>query len=146
MMKFTQHQFTEIAFIFEKSNGNNHSNYEKDIIAKSELTKFNTTEIEELIVNGINSGIYKKEAERVSGYWALSKTRNRKLITEFRKWLLTELNLDNGIAIFQILVALDRLDEQVFHKSRNSRGVDEIELNINDAKYYLNKNSAQQRV
>ncbi|SHH78851.1 hypothetical protein [Winogradskyella jejuensis] len=144
--KLTNEQFTETAFIFEKANGNSHSEYEKRIIAESKLTKFKPTELEKIIVDGLNSGIYKNEEERVSGYWSLSKIGNQNLISEFKKWLRAELENENGIAVFQILVALDRLDEPAFNKNRTGRGVDETELNLRDAKEYLNKNSAQQRV
>ena len=147
-MKLTNEQFTEAGFIFEKTNGNSHSDYEKQIIAESELTKFKPTELEQIIVDGLNSGIYENEDERVSGYWSLSKINNRNLIAEYRKWLRTELQKENGIAVFQILVGLDRLEEPAFNESRTGRGANETELNLRDAKEYLNKNknSAQHRV
>jgi hypothetical protein len=81
-MKLTNEQFTEVAFIFEKENGNSHSEFEKGIIAESKLTKYKPTELEKIIVDGLNSGIYKNEDERVSGYWSLSKIGNRNLIAE----------------------------------------------------------------
>ena len=137
-MKLTNEQFTEAGFIFERANGNFHSDYEKQIIAESELTKFKPTELEQIIVVGLNSGIYKNEDERVSGYWSLSKTGNRNLITEYKIWLRTELENENGIAVFQILVGLDRLDEPAFNENRTGRGTDEMELNLRDGKEYLN--------
>jgi hypothetical protein len=138
-MKLTNEQFTEVAFIFEKENGNSHSKFEKGIIAESKLTEYNPTELEKIIVDGLNSGIYKNEDERVSGYWSLSKIGNRNLIAEYKKWLRTELQNENGIAVFQILIGLDRLDEPVFNENRTGQGVDETELNIKDAKQYLKK-------
>ena len=117
-MKLTKDQFLEAGFIFEKANGNSHSDFEKKIIAESELTQYNSTELEKIIVDGLNSGIYKNEDERVSGYWSLSKIGNRNLIAEYKKWLRTELENENGIAVFQILVGLDRLDEPAFNENR----------------------------
>ena len=136
-MKLTNEQFTEIAFIFERKNGNSHSDFEKEIISKSKLKEFKSSELEKIIVDGLDSGIYKNEVERVSGYWALSKLSNRNLISDFKKWLRTELQNGKAIAIFQILVALDQLEEPAFHKNRNGRGSNETELNIRDAKQYL---------
>lgn len=141
-MKLTNEQFTEVAFIFEKENGNSHSDFEKGIIAESKLTEFKPSELEQIIVDGLNSRIYEKEDERVSGYWSLSKIGNRNLIAEYKKWLRMELENENGIAVFQILIGLDRLEEPVFNENRTGQGVDEKELNIRDAKQYLNKNSA----
>ena len=62
------------------------------------------------------------------------------MIAEYRKWLRTELQNENGIAVFQILVGLDRLEEPAFNESRTGRGANEIALNFRDAKEYLNKN------
>ena len=138
-MKLTNEQFTEVAFIFEKENGNSHSNFEKGIIAESKLTEFKASELEQIIVDGLNSGIYKTEEERVSGYWSLSKIGNRNLVAEYKKWLRTELENENGIAVFQLLIGLDRLDEPAFNKNRPGRGADEMELNFRDAKQYLKK-------
>ena len=138
-MKLTNEQFTEAGFIFEKANGNSHSDYEKQILAESELTKFKPTELEQIIVDGLNSGIYKNEDERVSAYWSLSKLGNRNLIADFKKWLRTELENANGIAVFQILIGLDRLDEPAFNENRTGRAADETELNFIDAKNYLTK-------
>ena len=137
-MKLTDEQFTEAGFIFEKVNGNIHSESENQIIAESELTKFEPTELEQIIVDGLNSGIYKNEVKRVSGYWSLSKIGNRNLITEYKKWLRTELENENGIAVFQILVGLDRLNEPVFDENRTGRGADQTQLNLRDGKEYLN--------
>ncbi|MFD1014654.1 hypothetical protein [Winogradskyella rapida] len=138
-MTLTHEQFTEAGFIFEKANGNSHSDFEKKIIAESKLTKFDPTELEQIIVDGLNSGFYKNEDERVSGYWSLSKIGNRNLIVDFKKWLRTEVENENGIAVFQILTGLDRLGEPAFNENRNGRGADETELNIRDAKQYLKK-------
>lgn len=138
-MKLTNHQFTEVAFIFEEAKGSFHSELEKKIIAESELTKFSVKELLKIIVDGINSGIYNSEEDRVSAYWCLSKISDKKLILDFRKWLLFEIENKNSTAIFQILIALDKLDESVFNKRRTSRDVFETELNLEDAKIYLRK-------
>ncbi|WGK64964.1 hypothetical protein [Croceiramulus getboli] len=138
-MKLTNEQFTEAAFIFEKANGNFLDDYEEKLIATSHLTKFNITELEMIIIDGLNSGIYEKEEERVSGYWSLSKLGNRNLIKEYKKWLRTELESKSEIAVFQILVGLDRLEESTFNKNRSGRAVDESELNFRDAEKYLSQ-------
>ena len=65
MIKLTNEQFTEVAFIFEKENGNSHSEFEKGIIAKSKLTEYKPSELKKIIVDELNAGIYKNEDERV---------------------------------------------------------------------------------
>ena len=136
-IKLTNLQFEEAAFIFEKVNGAFHSDYEKGIIEKSELTVYSIEELEKIITDGLNSEIYETEPERVSAYWALSKTNNQKLIQPFNNWLKSELKSKNEIAVFQLLIGLDRFDEPAFHKKRNSRASFETELNIRDAQAYL---------
>lgn len=138
-MKLTFEQFTEAGFIFEKENGNSHSDYENQIISESELIKFTTKEMEEIIVEGINTGTYENEDERVNGYWSLSKIGNPNLIEKYKKWLLIELENANSIAVFQLLICLDKLEQPAFHKKRNSRGVFEKVLNFRDAQEYLNR-------
>ena len=147
-MKLTKDQFLEAGFIFEKANGNSHSDFENKIIAESQLTQYEPSELEQIIVDGLNSGVYKNEDERVSAYWALSKSNNRNLISDFKNWLRIEVENRKENMLFQLLVALDRFDEPAFHKSRTGRGADETDLNLRDAKEYLNKNknSAQHRL
>ena len=131
-------EFTEVAFIFEKENGQKHSEYEKAIIENSKWKNTSVKELELKIINGIQNGIFKTEIERVSAYWALSKRNNEKLISNFKKWLKKEVENENSIAVFQILVALDILNEPSFAKERTERDSSETELNIRDAQNYLN--------
>lgn len=102
----------------------------------------NVTELEKIIVDGLNSDIYKTNSERISAYWCLHKIGNHNLIADFKNWLKSELNNDQKTPIFQI-VALESLGEPVSHENRTGRAADETQLNIRDAKEYLNKNSAQ---
>lgn len=143
-MKLTIKQLTASAFIFEKANGNVHSDFEKKIITASNLLAYNPKDLEQIIVDGLNSGIYDTEKDRISSYWALSKIGNPKLISNFKTWLKMELDNKFEISIFQILVALDILEEPAFNDSRTGRGSTETELNIKDAHNYLNRNTTQQ--
>lgn len=136
-MKINNNEFTEIAFIFEKENGRNHSEFEKEIIENSKWKNNSAYELEMVIISGIQSGLYENELDKVSAYWALSKRNNEKLIPNFKKWLKIELESENSIAVFQILVALDLLGEKPFAKERIGRDSNETKLNLRDAKKYL---------
>ncbi|MCL9805487.1 hypothetical protein NAT51_08135 [Flavobacterium amniphilum] len=140
-MKLNHDEFTEAAFLFEKENRRLHSEFENGIIENSRLKTIPANELEADIIYGIKKGIYETEAERVNAYWALSKRNNKKLVPDFRTCLQTELEAENPIAVFQILVALDLLNEPSFAPERDSLDVNETELNINDAKNYLGKQS-----
>ncbi|RXG29142.1 hypothetical protein [Leeuwenhoekiella marinoflava] len=58
-------QVEEAAFIFERYNGVGHGDYENDLIATFELNCYQPAELEQLIVNGVNSGLYRNDEERV---------------------------------------------------------------------------------
>ncbi|WP_422106226.1 hypothetical protein [Winogradskyella sp.] len=136
-MKFTNDEFTEIAFIFEDYNGASHGDFEKRIVKESKLTKYSIEELKSDIIKGLNSNLYLEDSERVNAYWALSKLNDKALIPVLRKWLKNELKSSNYIPVFQILVALDKLEEPAFGQDRSSRYYDDMELNMRDAKNYL---------
>lgn len=64
-MTLTNEQFTEAGFIFESQNGVVHGDYENNLIVTSELNWYQPAELEQLIVNGVNSGLYRNDEERV---------------------------------------------------------------------------------
>lgn len=139
-MKLTYDQFDAAAYIFEKSNGNSKSDYEEKIIAESGLADLKSTDLEKIIISGLNSGIYKDEQDRISAYWALGKRFNPNLIPFFRRRLKSELESNNPSAIYQLLIALENMEEPVFNDDRNGSTASlETELNLRDAKKYLTK-------
>ena len=145
-MKLTENQFEEAAYVIEKANGVSHSEYEQKIIAESEFKNRNTSELETLIVDGLNAGLYKTESERISAYWCLYKIGNPKLKEDFVNWLGMELKKGHKNTLFQLLVALDRIGEKAFADERTGRAADELDLNVRDAMEYLKNNSAQHGV
>lgn len=136
-MKLTYIQLEAAAYIFEKDNGNKHPDLLEKIILESGLSNLNISDLEKIILDGLNSGIYKDDELRVSAYWALTKRFNPKFIPSFKKWLKKEFDNKNTKLLFQIMIALDNLDVQIFHIERTGFAVDEIELNLRDAKKYL---------
>lgn len=136
-MKLTNHQFEASAYIFEKANGNKSSEYEEKIIAESGLKNLKPIELEYQIVNGINDGLYLDSKERISAYWSLSKIHKIELIPNFKKWLKIEFEQKNPDTVYQLMIALGNLEEPVFHKSRTGSAFNETELNLRDAKLYI---------
>jgi hypothetical protein len=139
-MKLTNDQFEASAYIFEKANGNKKSEYEEKVIAESGLNNLKPIELENQIIKGIDSGLYSDSKERISAYWSLSKIHKNELIPNFRKWLKTELENENSDTVYQLMIALGNLEEPIFNLDRNgSSAFNETELNLRDAKEYLNK-------
>jgi len=139
-------QVLEAAFIFERHNGVRHGDYENDLIAFSKLKDYQPAKLEQLLIKGVDAGVYTNDEERVGVYWALSKSNNRQLIPVFRRWLRSEVAANCDTVLFQLLVALDRLDEPVFPRTRSSRAADDNALNLRDARAYLNKMESSLRL
>ncbi|MDY7394562.1 hypothetical protein UMM65_04870 [Aureibaculum sp. 2210JD6-5] len=138
-MKLTKEQLDACAYIFEKANGNETSQYEEKTIAESGLKNLNPCELKIQIINGLNDGLYLDSKERISAYWALSKVHDKNLIPNFRIWLKIELEKQDSVAIYQLMIALGNLEEAVFNKNRKGSAFNETELNLRDAENYLKK-------
>lgn len=136
-MKLTNDQFEASAYIFEKANGNKKTEYEEKLIAESGLTELKPNDLKVQIINGLNSGLYSDSKERISAYWTLSKVHDKNLIPDFRKWLKTEFEKQEPLAIYQLMIALGNLEEPVFNKNRTGSAFNETELNLRDAEVYL---------
>jgi len=136
-MKLNSNQLEAAGYLFEKVNGNNHSALLEKIITESGLSDLKISNLEKIILDGINSGLYKDNQSRTSAYWALSKRFNNELIPNFKKWLQFEIENGNSGPLFQLMIALDNIEEPVFHEARSGHTIDEIELNLRDAKSYL---------
>jgi len=142
-MKLTNDQFEALAYIFERENGNTKSDYEMKIIAESGLAELEAEVLERNVVDGLDSGIYDGSTDRISAYWALGKRFNRNLIPSFKKWIRKEFDLNDAQAVYQLLISLGNMEEEVFNPDRDGGSASwETELNMRDAKDYLNKNSA----
>ncbi|SDI65493.1 hypothetical protein [Winogradskyella thalassocola] len=136
-MKLTNDQFEASAYIFEKANGNKKTEYEEELIAESGLAELKPNELKIQIINGLNSGLYSDSNERISAYWTLSKIHDTNLIHDFRKWLKTEFENQEPLAVYQLMIALGNLEEPIFNKNRTGSAFNETELNLRDAENYL---------
>jgi hypothetical protein len=138
VMKLTSDQLEAAVYIFEREHGNTTPGWERRFTAQSGLSDLQPKEVEKIIVDGLNAGIYDSNPDRTIAYWALGKRFNRSLITDLRKWLWKELDLNAPDAVYQLLISLDNLDEPVFHPDRNGGyALHETELNLRDARNYL---------
>ena len=136
-MKLTNDQFEACAYIFEKANGNKKTDYEERIISESGLSDFKPDELKIQIISGLNNRLYSDSKERISAYWSLSKLHDINLIPDFGMWLKKELKKQEPIAVYQLMIALGNLEEPVFHKNRTGSAFNETDLNLRDAKLYI---------
>lgn len=139
-MNFTRENILDIALIFEEANGNTLDANDSLLVKNSGLSELSANEIERMLVDTINQN--KTPAYRGTVYWALGKRFNKKLLPVFKKWLAVEVELNNADALYQLLMALDNLEERVFGKDREgSYGATDTELNMRDAKVYLERHA-----
>lgn len=139
-MNFTRENILDIALIFEEANGNTLDANDVLLVKNSGLSDLPVSEVERMLVESITQD--KSPEYRGSAYWALGKRNNKKLLPEFKIWLANEIESNNAGALYQLLIALDNLEEHVFGEARGgSYGATDTELNIRDAKVYLEKNA-----
>ena len=146
-MKLNQDQFEALTYIFERENGNIKSEYENEIIKESGIGGLDPNALEKIVVDGINNGTYINSSEKISAYWSLGKRYNKNLIPNLRKWLTDEIKLNDLQAVYQILISLGNMDEPVFNSDRKGGSAFyETELNLRDAKDYLEKTMHNSRL
>lgn len=129
-----------VALIFEQANGNRLDENDVLLIEKSTLSNCSAEYLEAALVESLNAG--RPTSYRASVYWALGKRFNRELIPDFKKWMAQELQNQEFGAVYQLLIALDNLEEPVFGNDRNgSYSAMDTKLNVRDAKIYLEKDA-----
>ncbi len=139
-MEIAKEQFDALAYIFEKSNGNELGQYENRIIAESGLKELPIPELVTAVFQNLRTDRAEDDTYRTSAYWALSKRFDKKLIPFFQTCLRKELSVAGVPAVFQLLIALDNLTEPVFGADRHgSYGGHDVVLNVRDAETYLDK-------
>lgn len=136
-MHFTEDMISAAAFAFEAVYGHPHGDMEK-----SEINRHG--------FNGIETNVLCREfirlieleqddatgSKRCAAYFALGKKLDPALLPFLQKQLRIEVQRDMETA-YQIMIALDNLNEPVFNKDRSSYSSGEDELNLPDAMDYL---------
>jgi uncharacterized membrane-anchored protein YjiN (DUF445 family) len=141
-MEISKDNLNAIAFIFERANGNTLGEYEVGVIEESGLSNVSVETLENSIIENLNKNQIIENSFKALAYWVLSKRFNKKLIPEFTKWLKNEVSNEEPEAIYQLLIALENLEQPAFGKDRNgSFSIEDVELNIRDANEYLEKNA-----
>lgn len=139
-MEISEENLLVTALIFEQANGNRLGENDIQVIEAAGLSGASAELLEEALLEALNAE--RPSAYRSTAYWALSKRFNRELIPYFMKWMKKELENSEPGAVYQLLIALDNVEEPVFGKDRNgSVSVMDAGLNVRDARTYLEKNA-----
>ncbi len=128
--------FYTASYVFERARGRVMDTYELNSIAEEGLDNRDPIEIRSEIQELLTSGGLTPE-ERSTACFALGKTSDVSLMPFFQQQLKRELEA-NSPAVYQLLICLDNLGEEVFGKDREgSYGATDDELNFRDARTYL---------
>lgn len=139
-MKIPGDAIGAVAYAFEREHGNLLGEYEE-----SEIRFYGLDGHEpDVLADALRAGIVEGDADyRAQAYWALGKRFDRELIPFFRERLAAEMREEPSV-FYQIMIALDNLEEPVFSEARNgSYSVLDGDLNLLDAEAYLGKLNEQ---
>jgi len=117
-MSLTPEQVEAAAFLFEKENGNVLGDLEKGVVEDSNLEGRELREIKKELIDSVTFPTEINAQHRCGIYWALSKTFDSDLIGWWTSQLRKEVE-NKTECIFQILIALDNLEEPIFDRGRD---------------------------
>ncbi|MCB1079940.1 MAG: hypothetical protein KDM63_15640 [Verrucomicrobiae bacterium] len=135
-MRLSEAAIPAAAFLFEEANGNPVGEFEVAEMIRHGLSGQDPGRIAEALVKAVADEGGTEAGYRRQAYWALGKRFDPGLIPFFRRQLAVELSLDLNAA-YQIMIALDNLNEPVFSGPRSSQSVEEEDRNRSDAETYL---------
>ena len=135
-MRFPEDAIPAAAFIFEMARGVPHGPFEVSEVQKHGLDGIDPELLSRELRHLITAEYKSDSRDRQQAYWALGKKRDSGLIPFFRDQLRLELRRDM-IAAYQIMIALQDIDEPTFGSDRSGYSFDDYELNRRDAENYL---------
>jgi hypothetical protein len=135
-MQFSKELVMAAALVFEAANGRRLESCERSEIRDHGLTNVDASELSRALVDMIESDSEDVVGDRGAVYWALGKRFDQALLPFFRKQLGVELQRSMDAA-YQIMIALDNLNEPIFAEERSSYSFDAYDLNRRDADRYL---------
>ena len=136
---FPREALAAAAYRFEQANGNRIQLAEFDEIMRHQLTRTDPDELAQAIHKTVTSG--EADADyRASACFALGKKMDDELLAFFRGRLELEVEAEELPVIYQIMIALDNLDEEIFAPERDgASSSNEHDLNLRDARAYLER-------
>ncbi len=136
---FPREALAAAGYRFEQANGNRIQLPEFDEIMRHQLTRTDPDELAESLCATLSAS--EADADyRASACFALGKKFDHRLLAFFRERLEAELEADEIGVTYQIMIALDKLDEEIFAPERDGgSSSNEHDLNRRDAGAYLER-------
>lgn len=125
------------AYLFEKENDSHLSKSHEEFLHSFFDNKMSTLEVKEIIIEAIKEDKIDEPLKNMA-FWALGKLFDASLKPFFVRCLKSAVRTADHPCIYQLMIALDNLGENIFTKKiANSL---EEEENLFQAKEYLQKN------
>lgn len=137
-MRFPGDAIPAAAFLFESHRGLELGPFEIATLQKHGLETMDPEILARELKHLIADAQQGDRGDRQQAYWALGKKRDPGLLPFFRAQLRHELKRDM-LAVYQIMIALEDMDEPAFAPERNDRGIHDYEANRRDAERYLER-------
>jgi hypothetical protein len=132
-MRIPTEAINAAAYVFEGANGNTLGEWQISEIDQYGLRNVDVTALATELVRIVEA---ETPDSKGHAYWALGKKVDASLLPFFRKQLGLELGRDIE-AVYQIMIALDNLDEPVFADGGTSHSSSDYERNRDCAQRYL---------
>jgi hypothetical protein len=135
---FPESKLTVAAARFEQANGRVLGLFEMQQVSGAGLAEVEPQVLAEQIRQSLDSAPDLSAGYRSAAFWALGKRYDSGLLEFFRRHLVREIERDMGVA-YQIMVALENLEETVWPVDQSSFGVTEAESNREAAVRYIHE-------
>ena len=135
-MPIVPDELLAVAALFRQACGNDLQPHDLNAIGWSRLRDISPDLLAQDLIELITSDNGGRTWDRGMAYWVLGTKRDEKLVPFFLQQLRIELTRDMNCA-YQIMIALEDVDEEVFSDERSSYSFDEDDLNRRDAVAYL---------
>ena len=133
---FTLSQLEAVAYRFEMAGGRSLDQSESDCVMASGFQSVELLILADRICGWLDSSPDLTSDFRSPAFWALGKSYDSRLVDFFRRHLAREIERDMTVA-YQIMIALDNLDEPVWPPDKQSFSVFESDENHEAAVRYL---------
>ena len=137
---FPESKLLAAVFRFEEVAGRSLTEDERAELAAAGLVDADPEVLAEEICKSLDNASDLSGSYRSTAFWALGKRYDSNLCEYFRRHLAIEVGRDMHVA-YQVMIALDNLEESVWPDDQLSYSFDDIEGNRLAATRYLNERS-----
>ena len=135
-MIFPEENIEAVAYLFESTVGSTLDETQLNCVKKAGITQSDVPALVRALKNSVQNIRAADCGYRSKVYWALGKLYSDELLEFFQQMLEKEIGRNVEVA-YQIMIALDNLDEPIFDPGREIFSVLDHKENLKDAMKYI---------